>query len=618
MSSQVLATHSKVCIWSIPVAVLLIDPSRSDPINLPKLLALVACAFISITLLIFSSLSPGQISKLRPKRIGWLYIGFASYLMLVGLTGSPNWIRALFGAVGRNNGLLYYVAAICLVLVIFVETSRSLHLRYLIKWLGITSIIFGIYCVIQFVNLDPIAWASGLNRIIGTLGNPNFSASLLGIFSVYWMFMVYNLELRIEVIARISMFCLSLIFAFLSWSTESLQGPLVVIMGFLLILISKLNQNAAWHKYIFGIFGSILAGFLFLFVSFLGFGPLGDSLQQYTLKLRGLYISIGLQSIRSSPIYGVGVDNYGTAFRQYRDLNFVKTYGVNLYTDNAHSTPVQIGASFGLVAFLFYCFIQILILFRALIILTNNKFEGYAELKLVAILWILVFAQSLLSIENIGIGVLNWVLGAFILRDSLNFPERVIREPRKFSTNLVPEWYTAATFILICFSTLPYFFVAREDSKYRQLSRVQVQSDIDRKFVGSLFNDLSSLTLFEPSKVSLIVPKLYEARMSSELNKTVKDLVERNDKDPVALEIQAIYQSNAGKKQDEVQTRLLLRELDPYNYILELRLAETLFELEDWVRLGESLSRIKQIAPLDSDEYLRSNQLQMMMVNFQK
>lgn len=597
-------TSYQAAIIAIPTSILFIYTGMSDPINLPKLMVLIACSLFSILLyvahLIYRTNKIYQFGLIH-----LLYLSFIFFAGLVGFLNSSNIVRYLFGSVGRNNGFLYYLCVCFLAFVILSIPIESEHLKYAIRWLGISAIVLGSYSLIQFLNLDPVNWSSGLNRVIGTLGNPNFSASALGVLSILFLYLALFGDYGSS--ARIVGIFFSIMLAFLAWATESLQGPLVVVSGIALIGLSHLNRliKFLWIKVV-GIL-SLLLVFLFIFISFFGLGPLGAQLEQYTLKLRSLYISFGLRAILENPLTGVGVDRYGEAFRKYRSKELIDTYGVDLYTNNAHSTPVQIGVSFGIVVFLIYCIVQSLILFKALsFIFASTKFAP--EIQAICIVWILVFAQSLLSIEIIGLGVINWVLGAVIL----SYDRREVWESGKSARSLKPslrhrspEWLGPVKIAVFTASLAPFLFIAREDAKWQTLSRLEVKTTQDAQYLERELSDLTSFTLLEPSKVSSIIPVLSKADMGAKVENIVDNLYLANPSDALAVEIKALSSRNMGKRAEEISIRLEFRKLDPLNYKMELQLAELLAEAQRLSELSESLKLIEEIAPSDSAEIRR-------------
>ena len=101
-------------------------PSLTDPINLPKVLALLPLALTSLILFIAlrNRFTKGGVSRIRKTQIGF-YLLLGSGMVISGFLGSQNYVRVLFGSTGRNNGLIYYLSALTLALVIL-----SLRINY--------------------------------------------------------------------------------------------------------------------------------------------------------------------------------------------------------------------------------------------------------------------------------------------------------------------------------------------------------------------------------------------------------------------------------------------------------------------------------------------------------
>jgi len=388
--------------------------------------------------------------------------------------------------------------------------------------------------------------------------------------------------------------------AFLSWSTQSLQGLIILALGAALILYTYARE--IWPSPSIPVFFFFGGGFalLFLFASFLGFGPLGNSVEQYTLKLRGWYALFGIQSMLNSPWLGVGVDNYIIAFRNFKSREFVSQYGSVLSSNNAHSTPVQIGSSFGLLVFSIYCLIQLWILFRALSVLSSRE-SSSKSLKGIALIWILIFSQSLLSIEIIGLGVMNWILGAVILGaaksqiPSLDSSKRISNNPQRVRN--YPVWtgpLALSTFCLGAFTSIP---ITIEDKAFQNLASYQVVDEKSKNFAVENFNKLSNLTLYYPDKLNRILKNMFDAGLTSEIEYSVKSLYEVEPNDAFAAELLATYYKNTQQLLLEVQTRERLRNLDPWNEKLELLLAKTYAESKDKEGLDKSIDRLRFLNP---------------------
>lgn len=588
----------KYSIFAIPATILLILPGNSDPINLPKLLVLFPCAFTATILLI-------TLRRRYPKKVFtgeaalylsiYVLLGFG--VILSGFLGGENYVRILFGASGRNNGILYYLCVIALsmiVLRLLIDEEKVLYLNSIFSW---TSLAFGVYSLLQLLDLDPISWSNPYSKVIGTLGNPNFAASALACFAVFWIYQAFNAKKFDFQVGTIRL-AIGLVMLFLSWSTDSIQGIIIFVVGISLIGFIHLREKIAssvFPKIFFVASGLFL---LVLFSAFLGFGPLGAHLEQYTLKLRAWYAYFGIRGMIDKPWTGYGADNYIGIFRRFRSEEFVAQYGYGLTVNNAHSTPIQIGASFGVLVFALYVILQLLILLRAIQIVSSRNKE-LAYLKIVAIIWLLVFAQSLLSIEIIGLGVLNWIYGAIILSSKFGVVWKnqngIIRSKHRKSEKSLPAWTGAVSLLALVLSSIPSVIVTREDRAYQAVAFVQVNDLNGKAFVAQKFNQLSSLTLSYPEKIDNMAKNLWEVGLNQQFKSAIERLYALDSNDVYAGVLLATYYSNVGDYFSESELREKLRLLDPFNGNLELGLARSYANQKKLNELATSVERLRTL-----------------------
>jgi tetratricopeptide (TPR) repeat protein len=601
----------RYALLALPATVLLIIPSFDDPINIPKVMALVVFAFTSAVLYLALHKSTPKKIETRASRIYLaFYLLLAIAMLITGFLGSQNYIRVLFGTTGRNNGLIYYLSALVIVLVILRLIISVREIEYVYRILIWTSLPFAIYSAMQYLDLDPVAWNNPYSKVIGTLGNPNFSASALAIFSVFWLYMFSRSNSK-NLALKLSMLIASAIMAFLSWSTESLQGLVVIGLGFALVGYIQIRQRSSNNAIPIIFFGVTALGLVISFASFLGFGPLGNLLEQYTLKLRGWYALIGLRAMIDSPWSGVGVDSYVHAFRSSRGDEFVSQYGATLANNNAHSTPAQVGATFGVIVFMLYSLIHLLVLYRALQII-NSRSESQNHLKGIAIIWILVFSQSLLSIEIIGLGVMNWVLGALILSSqnpNLAQDKGAREKPgRKVKAESFPAWAGSLTIAALLIGSIPLILISREDRALIHVSRTQISDQASKDFVRENFSKLSDFTMLSSDKVNQVVGNLYSSDLSAEVEKIVTRLYEVSPDDALAGDLLATYYISTGRIDEEIEIREKLRNQDPWNYFLELAMARAYERAGRDSDLEKSVAIIKRLAP-ESSEYEQAKAL---------
>jgi tetratricopeptide (TPR) repeat protein len=145
-----------------------------------------------------------------------------------------------------------------------------------------------------------------------------------------------------------------------------------------------------------------------------GYGPLGATLFQYTLKLRFRYWQAAIEMMQNHPWLGVGVDSYGEYFRRSKPLALIQSNGPELMTNNAHSTPFQLGATLGVPFFLIYIALQIYVILRFVEAFKDPAANAKPLLGLFAV-WVAFQLQSLISLDQLGLSIWGWVLGAAII-----------------------------------------------------------------------------------------------------------------------------------------------------------------------------------------------------------
>jgi tetratricopeptide (TPR) repeat protein len=270
-----------------------------------------------------------------------------------------------------------------------------------------------------------------------------------------------------------------------------------------------------------------------------------------------------------------------------------------------------VGATFGIIVFLLYCALHIWILIKALRIL-NSRDSSINYLKGIALIWILTLSQSLLSIEIIGLGVMNWLLGAILLSASL--PSQVeppspakTSVPRKVEKTL-PVWVGSLTIASFTIGVIPAVAISIEDKAFTNIAYIQVDSDESKAFVKENFGKLSDLSLLDSYKFTNIINNLFQAGLNQEIQETLTRLHTLNPKDPYAVDMFSSYYQNMNQIDEEILAYRKFLNLDPLNYQMELFLASAYARKKDIVNLEETIERIRVLAPV-SQEYLDAKSL---------
>jgi len=149
-------------------------------------------------------------------------------------------------------------------------------------------------------------------------------------------------------------------------------------------------------------------------------GPLSSLLYKSSVTVRGYYWRAAWEMFLDKPLTGVGLDRYGAYFKQFRESGYPLKYGFDITSSNAHNVYLQLFSTGGLFVGLTYLVLLALIFFAGIrnIQLTSGNSQRFNLMFLAT--WIGFQAQSLISIDNIGISIWGWLIGGCILGVNLN------------------------------------------------------------------------------------------------------------------------------------------------------------------------------------------------------
>lgn len=378
-----------------------------DPFNLPKSVLLIGTAAA-----VCMSLVAARTKDLRARLVTAIPLTALLIAMIISaVTGSASVHRVLFGAYSRATGLLSYTAMILIAIGLSITVRKS-TLNFTYVAIGAVATFEVIYGFLQLVGADPIKWVNPYNPVIGSLGNPNFMSATLAFSSLGVV--AVALSSRPSKTVRILSATLSVCGLLMAWSTNSVQGPIAFAGGltFLLGVFLWLKRPKSSLLIGYTSLAALMLGVVVLGVAKIG--PLSDILYRYTLGIRTHYWGAAWHMMTANPLTGVGVDSYGESYRAYRDLAFVQSNGPTLFSNAAHSVPLQLGATLGLPTFILYIALQGYVLLRGIKALKIH--EHYrVEIAGVIAAWLAFQAQSLISIDQLGLAVWGWVLTGVIL-----------------------------------------------------------------------------------------------------------------------------------------------------------------------------------------------------------
>ena len=394
-----------------------ISPNTNlDPINIIKFFFL----FIGAGYLVADYKQ--VVSRLKSGTKSYRYFVISTLVFLlfqfIGLfLSGATLISQIYGVFGRNTGFLTYFALSILVLLVS-TLENSQQVREVIKYLLVVTCFEVLYGLFQFANIDPYSWKNLYNPIIGTLGNPNFSSAFYGIVASLMIPYLFekSFNLRIRFIALI---IIGILF-FLTIASDSWQGTGLIMVSAAIYFLTFVRSI---HKVrIFGyLIGLIYLGITALVIrGFQGDGPLGTYLNKPTFTIRMDYWRTAINTIKHNLLFGVGSDNFGDWFRLMRDEETVKRIGLGVATNSTHNVVLDIMANTGLLAGVLYLSVVGLILWRALPRIWNPVSVDNKIFLPLFLGWFAYFIQSMVSINQIGIGAWGWILQGLMVALVLN------------------------------------------------------------------------------------------------------------------------------------------------------------------------------------------------------
>lgn len=452
-----------------PLVTLIVNPwTNYDPISLPKLLALSS---VSFCLFFLAYASRDDFLRSIPKLLKLLAIIFiVSMLLTLGFSGAPL-NQQIWGSFGRNTGLLTYFSLIAVLLSCVWLRSHNFYAR--LTWMFfLTSIPMTVYCIAQFFGKDPIPWSEF--NTFGTLGNINFLSAFLGMTSVAGV--IYSLDRNIKKFTRLFFVALVAVDLALIYSTGSIQGPVVFVVGICAFTLVRISYFRGSRRNILLLgFSSLLVSLTYLmFQALQNLGPLARIIYQPSVAFRGDYIHAGWEMTLNKPIFGVGMDSYGDWYRETRgEISTLRT-GPDRISNTAHNIFLDISSNGGVVLGITYLMLVALALFSSLrVIRLQENRNSYFVVSFSV--WIAYQVQALVSINQIGVGIWGWIFTGMLIGTSLlqkqptDFDSKFLRRREFKGTHLNP----AASLLAISGFAIGFIvsgIPTLADSRYRYAS----------------------------------------------------------------------------------------------------------------------------------------------------
>jgi O-antigen ligase len=412
MREKAESTLGKVLAWALLAVTLLVTPLWAlDPINPIKMLAVSAVGFTGLGVL----LANHKVLQLGRFKVPLALISsFMGWQLVVFVVSEGEKLQQLFGTTGRNTGLITYLAFSILFVVAMAASSAVFLNRFLMAALvvGVASLGYGL---VQALGGDPFDWVNPYSPVFGFLGNPNFQSSLLGILGAVVFAQLLSGSVKFPIKGAYLVYLLVTVYVIKE--TDSQQGFLVLLIGSAVSLGVLVNQRskALGYSYI----GLAVVGFFGVLLGTLNKGPLASLLYKDSVTYRGDYWRAGWKMTIDNPIFGVGLDSYGDWYRRSRTIEATLRRGPDVTSNAAHNVFLDISSYGGFPLVLIYIALMVLVAISAVKVIKRSQGFNAGFVGLVAG-WVAFQAQSIISINQIGLALWGWVLSGLIIGYEIN------------------------------------------------------------------------------------------------------------------------------------------------------------------------------------------------------
>ena len=402
--------------WTALLATVMVMPwAAYEPINVPKLAVISVGGFMALGALLANR---AELMKKQYRLVLIFGAAFVIDLTIVLVVSGTNFYQEFFGTFGRATGYVAYLALASLFMVAAVTASSFALRRFMWSLLaaGLISIVYG---VMQSLKLDPIDWVNQYTPVIGFLGNPNFQSSFVGFSGVMAFAVLISKDLA--PLMRGGYFAYLVSAAYVIKATTSQQGFLVLMGGIGVVLFIWISKS----RYKVLTVPSLVAGFVGVVVVTLGSlntGPLASVLYKASVTYRGDYWRAGWKMSLEHPLFGVGLDSYGDWYRRARTVEATLRRGPDIVSNAAHNVLLDLSSNGGFPLLIIYLFMMFLVVAAAIKVIKRSASFDPVFAGLVAV-WIAYQAQSIISLNQLGLAVWGWIISGLIIGYEINTRE---------------------------------------------------------------------------------------------------------------------------------------------------------------------------------------------------
>lgn len=525
-----------------------------------------------------------------------LFIG----LFLVRAITTTDTNGAFYGVVGRSSGFLTYFGY-CLLFILSMSYLSLNNFKLLVRAMLIAGFMGSFYSLLEKLNIDPWRIESVYNGTSSLFGNPNFSGAFLSLSVIVCIWILTDRSMVKDRWLAGATLPLAI---YGVYTSKALQGIISIIIGLLILTLIKLFQVMR-SSGIIGLVSAAAIGFFGLLGS-LNLGPLSTFLYKGSVAERGDMWRTAISMLKEHPLWGVGIERYGSYFREYRDLKQSLRGGSDVFSDNAHNVVLHLMATGGIFLGALYLAIVIGVFVVGIRALVTSRNEKRSLLGVALAIWIPIQAQNTISVDNPSVFVWNWILGGAIIALATQEENQHITKNEKKSSKASKSGSSAAhafaPVLTLCFILASLTFTLKPLIAQKSF-QFAFHLGIDSEQPETLKNKVAALVKAEnqdPGNATwprLSANSLFIDQAWPEVVSAAQRAVDKDPSDWVSWWFMASAYEKAGEFTKAIPARLKTIELDPLNTAVLLELAKDQKAVGDLVGLAATKAKVVSINP---------------------
>jgi O-antigen ligase len=574
-----------------------------DPFNSPKMWIIFLVSAWLIGHIV--STKYNSFKDLNIKIFGLLLVCFVLFGFIAAVVTDISF-TAFFGENQRRNGFLTYLALIIFMFAaaVFVKLEAVKRFNYVAF---ATGLVLGTYGLMQISGLDFIQWNNPYNAVISTVGNPNFAAAVMAMMASIVFGPVLNNSF--SVYYRVASLFLTLMLLITIYLSDARQGLIAFAIGvgaYVIIWLYSINSKLR-HLAL----GSSLFVGVFAILGMLQIGPLTSYLYKGSVSVRGYYWRAGIEMFKDQPFFGVGYDRYGAYFKEFREVGYPLSYGFNITSSNAHNLPIQIFSTAGVFTGIAYLAILGFIIWRGIVGIKSNQGNERLLVASVFSAWLAYQAQTIISIDNIGISIWGWVLGGVVVGISRQGVEANVESGKRSKSarntvnfNLKQVFISTVAVVSALGAVVPLY--QAEKNMFETRMRFNPTVAESKTALYEYANKTLNTRLLEPGYKITSGNYLAASGFTNEGLDVLKEVVLRDPRNLDALTSLAEFNQQLGNLDEVNKYRIQMAEYDPLNAANYLQLGRNYKSLGNIAKMNEMRVKIMSFAP-ETEEAKQAN-----------